>query len=357
MTIIIAEAGVNHNGNEEIAHSLVHAAAKAGADIIKFQTFRAEELTTQHTLQANYQLKNSNKDQSQLSMLKKLELSDEAFINIKMVCDDLGIGFMSTAFDLASLNFLVQKIGVETLKIPSGEITNAPLILEHAITGKDIILSTGMSNIDEIRNALAVIAFGYTSSSETLPQGQLLTKFFESRVAQESIKNKVTLLHCTSEYPAPFEDLNLNAMHTLAKEFNLQIGYSDHSLGIEVSIAAVGMGAQVIEKHFTLDNGMEGPDHQASIEPDELERMVQSIRNVDLATGSADKNIQTSEIKNLSVVRKSIVALDEISLGEVFSKKNIGIKRPGTGLSPFKYWDYLGKKSQHVYHAGDLIDE
>ena len=357
MTIIIAEAGVNHNGDEEIAHSLVHAAVKAGADIIKFQTFKAEELATHHTKQAAYQSKNSNIDESQLSMLKKLELPDEAFFNIKMACDDLGIGFMSTAFDSASLNFLVQKIGIETLKIPSGEITNAPLILEHAITGKDIILSTGMSNIDEIRDALAVIAFGYISPSEILPKDHLFRKFFESRVAQESIQNKVTLLHCTSEYPAPYEDLNLNAMQTLAKEFNLQIGYSDHSLGIEVSIAAVAMGAQIIEKHFTLDNAMEGPDHQASIEPDELARMVQSIRNIDLATGSSAKKMQTSEVKNLSVVRKSIVALDEISIGEVFSKKNIGIKRPGTGLSPFKYWDYLGKKSQHVYQSGDLINE
>ena len=357
MTIIIAEAGVNHNGDEEIAHELVHTAAKAGADIIKFQTFRAEELTTQHTQQADYQTKNSNLDESQLSMLKKLELSNEAFLKIKLVCDDLGIGFMSTAFDSPSLNFLVKNIGVETLKVPSGEITNAPLILEHAITGKDIILSTGMSNIDEIRNALSVIAFGYSSSSAELVQDQSFEKFLRSKAAHESLKNKVTLLHCTSEYPAPFEDLNLNAMHTLAEEFNLQIGYSDHSLGIEVPIAAVAMGAKIIEKHFTLDKTMEGPDHRASIEPHELERMIESIRNVDIAFGSPEKKIQTSELKNLSVVRKSIVAVNAISPDEVFSKANIGIKRPGTGISPFKYWDYLGKKSKNAYQAGDLIDE
>lgn len=357
MTIIIAEAGVNHNGDEELAYSLVHAAVKAGADIIKFQTFRAEELTTQHAQQADYQTKNSNLDESQLEMLKKLELSDETFLKIKLACDDLGIGFMSTAFDSHSLNFLVKNIGVDTLKVPSGEITNAPLILEHAITGKDIILSTGMSNIDEIRNALSVIAFGYASSSAELVLDKSFEKFFKSKAAQEFLKNKVTLLHCTSEYPAPFEDLNLNAMHTLADEFNLQIGYSDHSLGIEVPIAAVAMGAKIIEKHFTLDKAMEGPDHRASIEPQELERMIESIRNVDLALGSSEKKIQTSELKNLSIVRKSIVAVDAICPGEVLSEANIGIKRPGTGVSPFKYWDYLGKKSKNAYQVGDLIDE
>jgi N-acetylneuraminate synthase len=357
MTIIIAEAGVNHNGDKELALSLVHAAVKAGADIIKFQTFRAEELTTQHTQQADYQIKNSNLDESQLAMLKKLELSDKAFLEIKLACDDLGIGFMSTAFDSPSLNFLVKNIGVETLKVPSGEITNAPLILEHAITGKDIILSTGMSNIDEIRNALSVIAFGYASSSGELVSDQSFRKFFKSKAAQESLKNRVTLLHCTSEYPAPFEDLNLNAMHTLEEEFNLQIGYSDHSLGIEVPIAAVAMGAKIIEKHFTLDKAMEGPDHRASIEPHELERMIKSIRNVDLSLGSPEKKIQTSELKNISLVRKSIVAIDAISPGEVLSKANIGIKRPGTGVSPFKYWNFLGKKSKNAYQEGDLIDE
>jgi len=280
MTLVIAEAGVNHNGSEEIAIALIDAAHESGADIVKFQTFKAKNLVTATAEQADYQVTNTNKVETQLSMLSRLELSYEAHIRLIDHCQKLGIQFLSTAFDSESLNFLVNKLQLKTLKIASGEITNAPFILEHARTGCDLILSTGMSTLADIESALGVIAFGLTATVDTKPGIGAFQTAYASIEGQKALKAKLKLLHCTTEYPAPFNEINLKAMDTLASAFCLDVGYSDHSQGITIPIAATARGACVIEKHFTLDKEMPGPDHKASIDPKELTEMVAAIRTV-----------------------------------------------------------------------------
>jgi N-acetylneuraminate synthase len=303
MTLIIAEAGVNHNGDEKLAFELVDAAYKAGADIVKFQTFKAKNLVTAEAEQADYQVTNTQKKESQLAMLSRLELSYDAHHQLVKYCKSLGIEFLSTAFDSESLDFLVHDLGLTRLKIPSGEITNAPLVLEHAQTGCDLIVSTGMATLSEIEAVLGVIAFGYTAEKGAKPSELAFQQAYASEEGQRALKAKVTILHCTTEYPAPMREINLKAMDTLGRAFELPAGYSDHSQGITIPIAAVARGAVLIEKHFTLSNQMEGPDHKASLEPNELAAMVQGIREVECALGSGVKAPTVSEVKNKAVAR------------------------------------------------------
>ena len=356
MSLIIAEAGVNHNGSEDIAFDLIDVAHAAGADIVKFQTFKSSDLVTQNAKKAQYQSINTKNDVSQLKMLKDLELPYSSFKKLANYCDDLRIEFLSTAFDKTSLDFLVNDIGMRRLKIPSGELNNAPFILDHARTGMSIILSTGMANLNEIKMALGVIAFGYIGDERT-PSIQSFEEAFNSIEGKNILKEKVHLLHCTSEYPAPLEEVNLNAIQLLKREFGLKIGYSDHTLGIDIALGAVALGAEVIEKHFSLSRDSEGPDHRASLEPDELNLMISKIRQMEIALGKEEKIRTPSEIKNLKIARKSIVAEKTINPGDQFSKTNISIKRPGVGMQPISFWDLLSKKSSKKYKPGDLIDE
>lgn len=357
MTMIIAEAGVNHNGQEELAFELVNAAYAAGVDIVKFQTFKANKLVTAAAQQAEYQQNNTGKNESQLAMLSRLELSYEAHHRLLAFCRQLGIEFLSTAFDSDSLAFLVDDLKLSTLKIPSGELINAPFVLAHARTGCKLIVSTGMATLAEVEAALGVIAFGLTAPCDAEPSESAFAAAYASQEGQAALGDNVTLLHCTTEYPAPLHEINLRAMDTMATAFGLPVGYSDHSAGLTVPIVAVARGAVLIEKHFTLDRNMDGPDHQASLEPQELARMVQAIREVDLVLGSGRKGPQPSEIKNKEIARKSLVAACDILAGDVFSAVNLAIKRPGTGASPYRYWSLLGKVAQHAYQEGDVIVE
>jgi N-acetylneuraminate synthase len=352
-TFIIAEAGVNHNGSLDTAIQLIDVAVAAGADAVKFQTFKAEKLVTQAALKADYQQQATGADESQLQMLRKLELKYEFHLQLRDYCHQQGILFLSTAFDSDSLRFLTAEVGVSQLKIPSGEITNGPFLLEHAQTGKDIILSTGMATLGEIETALGVLAFGYLGWD--VPSLARFQQAYSDQAGQVLLKQKVTLLHCTSEYPTPPERVNLRAMETLQQAFGLAVGYSDHTQGLAVPIAAVARGAVLIEKHFTLDRSLQGPDHQVSLEPGELKDMVQAIRNVELALGSARKIPQQGELQTRDVARKSLVAASDIVIGEVFSAENLTCKRPGTGLSPMNYWRMLDQRSQYQYLADDLI--
>lgn len=325
---IIAEAGVNHNGNFELACKLVDAAKAAGVDCIKFQTFKSEKLVSHNAQKAEYQKSTTGKG-SQVDMLKKLELSYKEFITLKEYCDKIGICFLSTPFDFDSIDFL-NSIDMPFWKIPSGEVTNYPYLLALARTGKPVVMSTGMCDLDEIRVAIKV----FTDNGVT----------------------EIKLLHCNTEYPTPFEDVNLKAMQTIRDEFGYEVGYSDHTKGIEVPIAAVAMGAAVIEKHFTLDRNMEGPDHKASLEPDELALMVRSIRNIEKAIGTRDKTPSPSERKNITVARKSIIAKTNIRAGDVLSRDNLTVKRPGTGISPMKWNEVLGTKAIRDFEEDELIE-
>ncbi|OFA32761.1 N-acetylneuraminate synthase [Glaciecola punicea] len=355
--LVIAEAGVNHNGQENLAFELVIAAKNAGADIVKFQTFKAAKLVTADAEQCEYQISNTGKKESQLSMLSRLELSYEAHHKLLAQCNKLGIEFLSTAFDSQSLNFLVHELGLKRLKIPSGDLTNAPLILEHARTGCDLIVSTGMASLAEIETALGVIAFGYTYGDIEKPSIQAFEKAYYSELGQKMLREKVTILHCTTEYPAPLKDINLRAMNTIANAFKLPVGYSDHSAGINIPIAAVARGAKIIEKHFTLDQNMEGPDHKASLEPDQLKRMIEGIRDIEIALGDGLKGPRPSEIKNKSMARKSLVAEQLIKKGTIFNEDNLVIKRPGLGINPIHYWDLIGSSAKKDYNVGDFINE
>lgn len=357
MTLIIAEAGVNHNGSEDLAFKLVDAAFNAGADIVKFQTFKAAKLVTATAEQADYQVTNTQKKESQLAMLSRLELSFEFHLKLVEYCNKLGIEFLSTAFDSESLKFLVNDLKLKKLKIPSGDLTNAPLVLEHAQTGCDLIVSTGMATLAEIETALGVIAFGYVAEVTERPSIQAFEKAYYSELGQKMLKEKVTILHCTTEYPAPLEDINLKAIDTIANAFKLPVGYSDHSAGINIPIAAVAREATIIEKHFTLDCNMDGPDHKASLEPEQLKAMIDGIRNIELALGDGLKGPRPSEVKNKSIARKSLVAEDLIRKGTVFNKSNLTIKRPGSGQTPINYWSLLGREAKNDYQIGELINE
>lgn len=355
MVKIIAEAGVNHNGSKELAFQLIDAAHSAGVDIVKFQTFKAKNLVTRSAQQADYQKQNTGVTESQYEMLNRLELDYETHKSLVQYCNELGIEFLSTAFDKESLDFLVQDLKLKTLKIPSGELTNAPFVLEHARTGCDLIVSTGMANLAEIEATLGVIAFGFVSEDNTKPSPQAFEEAYNSEQGQKALKEKVTILHCTTEYPAPVNEINLNAMTTLKDAFHLTTGYSDHSAGITIPIAASALGAQLIEKHFTLDKTMPGPDHKASLEPNELKNMVQAIRDIELALGNGVKGPQPSEIKNKPIARKSLVAAKGIKSGDLFTESNLTIKRPGNGMSPALYWSLLGSSATQDYEEGDLI--
>ena len=354
---IIAEAGVNHNGSAELAFQLIDKACEAGADIVKFQTFKAKNLVTKSAQQAEYQTQNTGFEETQFSMLSRLELDFNAHKELIAYCKKCDIEFLSTAFDIESLYFLVKELKLSTLKIPSGELTNAPFVLEHARTGCDLILSTGMATLAEVEKCLGVIAFGLTASLDETPSEAKFEEAYASKVGRKALKEKVTLLHCTTEYPAPVEEINLNAMQTMATAFGLPAGYSDHSEGIPIPIAAAALGATVIEKHFTLDKNMVGPDHKASLEPDELKTMVAAIRKVEAALGNGIKFPQPSEIKNKEVARKSLVAACPIHAGEKFSSSNLVVKRPGSGLTPYRYWTLIGTTTNRDYQEGDLISD
>ncbi len=357
MTLIIAEAGVNHNGDIKIALELVKAAYEAGADIVKFQTFKASNIVTAKANQAQYQIHNTGVTESQLTMLQRLELSYDTHFELLEYCDKLGIEFLSTAFDFESLEFLVNSLKLKKLKIPSGEITNAPLVLQHALTGCDLIVSTGMATLGEIETALGVIAFGYISDENAAPSLDAFQQAYFSKEGQAVLKDKVTLLHCTTEYPTPLNEINLRVVDTMRIAFDLPVGYSDHSEGIIVPIAAVARGSCLIEKHFTLDKNLAGPDHKASLDPSELKKMVQAIRDVEMVLGDSIKGPQQSELKNRAIARKSIVASKKINKGDAFTEKNIDVKRPGDGISPLNYWMLQSKFALKDFDEGDLIVE
>jgi len=352
---IIAEAGVNHNGDREMAFKLIDAAVEAGADAVKFQTFKAESLVTKNADKAAYQKETTDNSESHFEMLKKLELPHELYYELIEYCKKQKIEFLSTAFDSESLDFLVRSLELKTLKIPSGEITNGPLLLSHAKTGRNLILSTGMATLGEIEDALGVLAFGLINDDSIKPSKTAFQEAYSSKLGKKILKNKVTILQCTTEYPASPSEINLNTMQTMHKAFGLQIGYSDHSEGIAVSIAATAMGATMIEKHFTLDRKLSGPDHKASLEPDELKEIVKAIRTVEQSMGEGLKSPMPSELKNRPIVRKSLIAAKNIKQGEKFSEDNITFKRPGTGISPMEYWDMIGKKAQFDIEKDRLI--
>ncbi len=326
---IIAEAGVNHNGDVKMAQKLIDVAKSAGADAVKFQTFKAESLVSKVAQKADYQKQTTGADESQLEMVKKLELSFCDFRELKKYCDEKEISFLSTPFDFESIDFL-ESLEMPIYKVPSGEITNLPYLMKIASKGKPVIMSTGMSDMDEVESALEML--------------------------RDNGAGSVTLLHCNTQYPTPFEDANIKAMLTLEERFGVAVGYSDHTLGIEAPIAAVALGATVIEKHFTLDKNMEGPDHKASLDPQELIDMVTSIRNIELALGDGIKTPSKSEIPNKEVARKSIVAKRNIVKGEIFIEENITVKRPGNGISPMKWFEVLGRSAEHDYFEDELID-
>ena len=326
---IIAEAGVNHNGSLEIAKELAREAKKAGADYIKFQTYKAENLVTYEAKKAEYQIKNTNQADSQFSMLKKLELSFEDFRELKKYCESIGIKFLSTAFDFESIDFL-KEMGIDFWKIPSGEIVNRPYLEKIAKTDMPIVLSTGMSNLEEVRQAIDVLVNGGSRD--------------------------ITILHCTTQYPTPITECNLNVIDTLKKEFSFKVGYSDHTEGILAPVIAVAKGAQIIEKHFTLDRNMEGPDHKASLEPLELKEMVERIREVEKMLGCSVKKLVESEKKNILVARKSIVAKCDIDKGEIFSENNICVKRPGTGINPMQWYEVIGNKAKRRFVRDEMIE-
>ena len=331
-TVIIAEAGVNHNGSLEMAKKMVDAAADAGVDYVKFQTFCSELLVTASAAQADYQRREAqSEDSSQLAMLRKLELSHADHLALVDYCKQKGVKFLSTAFDLPSVDFL-DGLGVDFWKVPSGEITNLPYLRKIAATRRPIVMSTGMSDLDTVKESLDFL------------------------LGEGAERKDITLLHCNTEYPTPFADVNLNAMITLRNELGVATGYSDHTLGIEVPVAAVALGAEVIEKHFTLDRNLPGPDHKASLLPDELKAMVSAIRNIEKALGTGLKRVTDSEAKNIEAARKSIVAAVAIKAGEVFTEENLTVKRPGNGLSPMKWYDVVGRQASRDYQPDEPIE-
>lgn len=351
---VIAEAGVNHNGSIDRALALVEAAETAGADIVKFQTFRADSLASRAAPKAEYQMRTTETGESQLDMLRRLELDAPAHRTLIDACTARGIEFLSTPFDLDSLRMLAGQFDLPRLKLGSGELTNAPLLLAAARTGKPLIISTGMATLAEVQAALGVLAYGYSGGEA--PSRKAFADAFAQPDLRAALAAKVTLLHCTTEYPAPDNEVNLRAMDTLRDTFGLAIGFSDHSRGISIPIAAVGRGAVAIEKHFTLDRTLPGPDHKASLEPGELGEMVGAIRRVQAALGDGIKAPTAAEEGNIAVVRKSLIAAQAIRAGEVLTAANMTVKRPGTGLSPFSYWERLGQPASRDFDEDDLIE-
>lgn len=330
-TLVIAEAGVNHNGDLDRARQLIDAAARSGADLVKFQTFSADRLVTRTAKKAVYQTQTTNKEESQHEMLRRLELSAEMHKDLIAHCAARNIGFFSTAFDIESIDLLVS-LGQDLFKIPSGEITNLPYLRRIGSLGKSVIVSTGMATLGEIEAAIAALEEAGTPRAS------------------------ITVLHCTTEYPTPMAEVNLRAMQSIQRAFGVEVGYSDHTPGIEVATAAVAMGASVIEKHFTMDRNLPGPDHKASLEPDALKAMVAAIRNIEVALGDGIKRLTESEARNRPVMRKSLVASQVIKAGDLFSPANIVTKRPGTGLSPMRWDEVVGRPATRDYAVDELID-
>ena len=328
-TFIIAEAGVNHNGNIDLAKRMIEKAAWAGVDAVKFQSFKAEKLASKNAEKADYQKETTDKQEDQFEMIKKLELDYEKHQELINFSRKKGLLFMSSPFDLESIE-LLDELGMKIWKIPSGEITNLPYLRRIGSLNKKVIMSTGMANLSEIESALEVLT--------------------------EAGAKEIIVLHCNTEYPTPMEDVNLKAMQTIKKAFKVSVGYSDHTLGVEVPVAAVARGAEVIEKHFTLDKTMEGPDHRASLEPEELKEMVESIRNIEKAMGNGIKKPSPSEKKNKPVVRKSIIAKTDIEQGEIFTEENLTVKRPGTGINPMRWEEVLGKIAKRDFKKDELIE-
>ena len=327
--LIIAEAGVNHNGNLDLALKMVDEAKRAGADIVKFQTAIPEKVISKYADKAEYQKKTTGNEESQLEMCKRIHLKLSDYDIIKKYCEEVGIEFLSTPFDLESIDYL-EKLGMRLWKIPSGEITNLPYLIKIAKTGKPVIMSTGMAELKEVEEAVNVL--------------------------KENGAGEITLLHCTTEYPAPFESVNLRAMNTLREKFGTEVGYSDHTVGFEAAVAATVLGASVIEKHFTLNHNMEGPDHKASLEPEEFEVMVNNIRMIEKALGDGVKQPAEAEKKNIVIARKSIVAAKDIKKGEIFTEDNIIVKRPGSGISPMRWFEVLGTEAVRDFGEDELIE-
>ena len=327
--LIIAEAGVNHNGNLDLALKMVDEAKRAGADIVKFQTAIPEKVISKYADKAEYQKKTTGNEESQLEMCKRIHLKLSDYDIIKKYCEEVGIEFLSTPFDLESIDYL-EKLGMRLWKIPSGEITNLPYLIKIAKTGRPVIMSTGMAELNEVEEAVNVL--------------------------KENGAGEITLLHCTTEYPAPFESVNLRAMNTLREKFGTEVGYSDHTVGFEAAVAAAVLGASVIEKHFTLNHNMEGPDHKASLEPEEFEVMVNNIRLIEKALGDGVKQPAEAEKKNIAIARKSIVAARDIKKGEVLTEDNITVKRPGSGISPMKWFEVLGTEAVRDFGEDELIE-
>jgi N,N'-diacetyllegionaminate synthase len=329
--LVIAEAGVNHNGDITLAKALIDVAVEAGADFVKFQTFKAKNLLTNSAPKADYQVRNSGSEETQYEMIRRLELSEDMHEELLAYCERMNIGFLSTGFDISSVEYL-KNLGITLFKVPSGELTNLPFIRHIGSLNSEVILSTGMACLGEIEEAIDLIEKAGTH------------------------RDKITVLHCTTEYPTPMEDVNLRAMVNIGHALGVKVGYSDHTQGIEIPIAAVALGATVIEKHFTLDRSLPGPDHRASLEPDELKAMVAGIRNIERALGDGIKRPSPSELKNKPIARKSLVAVREIKAGELFSPDNLTAKRPGTGISPMKWDDVIGRTAARDFSEDELIE-
>ena len=350
---IIAEAGVNHNGDESLAFELIDAAVAAGADAVKFQTFNPVALASVHADKASYQKCQDDGTSNQLEMLSRLALPLDIFYELKAYCETKGIHFLSTPFDLKSADFLMNELGLDVIKIASGEITNAPLLYEIALTGSNTILSTGMCLLGEIETALGVLAYGYLNGAA--PSVAHFKQAYLSDEGQQLLRDKVTLLHCSTDYPVNERDVNLKAIQMMQAAFGLTVGYSDHSIGIGVSLGAVALGACVIEKHFTLDKNLPGPDHAASLSVNEFTQLVVEIRRLEAALGHSRKLPSIAELENAEVARKSLVANQKIEKNEPLTKENLSVKRPGTGVSPLHYWQYLDRMAERDYAYDDVL--
>ena len=355
-TYIIAEAGVNHNGSLEMAKALAKVAKEAGANAVKYQTFRAENLVTIDAKQADYQIDNLGAATSQYEMLKQLELSFDEFRQLQAYCKSIHIEFLSTAFDVESLHFLVEDLQIQTLKVPSGELTNYPLLVEMAAYRLPLIISTGMATIEEIDEALSFIAYRLCHEEMTADI-EVIQTFYETEEAKRALEQYVTLLHCTTAYPTPIDDVNLLSIDAMATHFQLPIGFSDHSEGILASIGAIAKGATVVEKHFTLSKALEGPDHVASLGPEELKQLIHHIRVMERLLGKKIKSPTPEELMNKEAARKSLVAKKTIQQGDRFTEQNVTVKRPGTGMEPKQYWQLLGKHATKTYEKDELLNE
>lgn len=350
---IIAEAGVNHNGQRDLALALIDAAAEAGADAVKFQTFEAEKLASRNAPKAAYQKARTEAGESQVAMLKKLELPREWHVELQAYSHRRGIEFLSTAFDTDSLNFLAG-LGMPLFKVPSGELTNGPLLWQFARTGKPLVLSTGMATLSEVEQGLAIVAHALNADAE--PADMLeVWRGWSRQDYRASLNGHVTLLHCTSQYPTPFNEVNLRAMDTLKNAFGLEVGYSDHTEGILVPVAAVARGAKVIEKHFTLDRTLPGPDHKASLEPDELQEMVRDIRAMQMLLGDGGKSPQASEWDTRQAARQQVVAARDIAAGAPLQRTDLTTARSGSGLAPTMLWELVGKPASRSFAAGEIV--